>query len=327
MKPFLKTSLQLILWLLSLQVLKVVIERAEFQHAILYSIGLTCLQVILFLWFIFSPVYKRIVGRLPGTRRTQLIAGSLLFFLALSLLELLSVYLLKHSSAIPALFQKSFANYYQEFDRSIITFEPEKAQYDQGLFYMLKPDTTLTFDNREFKTTLRTNAKGLRDDDASLVKPEIICLGDSYTFGWGVSDHLPFPDLLEKRTGCTVLNAGVSSFGTAREMMLLSQLDTSNLQYLVIQYCDNDEQENTAFVKNNYKLDISSKAKYDYTSSMLTDKIKYFPGKVFLLTASDLFTQPFQLVKKVAKHKLRKKEAEARTFLEVLRHANINFKK
>lgn len=70
---------------------------------------------------------------------------------------------------------------------------------------MLKPDTTLTFQNREFKNIIHTNSKGLRDDDSSLVKPEIICLGDSYTFGWGVDNGISFPDKLEKLTAYKVL--------------------------------------------------------------------------------------------------------------------------
>jgi lysophospholipase L1-like esterase len=225
------------------------------------------------------------------------------------------------------LLQKPFADYYQEYDRSIITFDKKKAHYDSRLFYMLKPDTTLAFDNVEFKTTVHTNAKGLRDDNASLVKPQIICLGDSYTFGWGVDDKVSFPDQLEKQSGYKVLNAGVSSFGTARELALLNQLDTSNLKYLIIQYCDNDAPENNAFVKNNYRLEISPESTYNLNVSQLDDLQKYFPGKVFLLTAGDFFTQPYQFTKTVIKSKLRKKGVEARTFLEILRHSNINFNK
>jgi len=41
--------------------------------------------------------------------------------------------------------------------------------------------------------------------------------------------------VLEKNTNRKVLNAGISSFATVREMILLNRLDTSNLKYLIIQ--------------------------------------------------------------------------------------------
>lgn len=38
---------------------------------------------------------------------------------------------------------------------------------------------------------------GLRDSNAALNQPEIICIGDSHTMGWGVEQEETFPKLLD----------------------------------------------------------------------------------------------------------------------------------
>jgi hypothetical protein len=242
-------------------------------------------------------------------------------------LEIVSVNLLNQPSKIPSVFRKSFANYYQGYNRSIITFDTTKARYDSAYFYIHKPDTTVTFQNIEFTTTVRTNSRGLRDDNSSLTKPDIICVGDSYTFGWGVDEGESFPDILEKLSGYKVLNTGVSSFGTAREMKLFSSLDTTNLKYLIIQYCDNDEPENKQDLSNNFNLKISPKSVYDAAVNEQILKEKYIPGKVFLLTSVQFLTQPYYYFTSFVKSKIQKQDHEARPFLEILRHSNIDFDK
>jgi len=48
-------------------------------------------------------------------------------------------------------------------------------------------------------------------------------------------------------TGLRTLNAGISSYATAREIALLDRLDTSRLKCHVIQYAHNDLEENASF--------------------------------------------------------------------------------
>lgn len=119
----------------------------------------------------------------------------------------------------------------------------ECAQYDPEITYTLRPGEC-RFQNAEFDTTVRANSMGLRDDEASLLAPELIAAGDSFTMGWGVQGEETYPSLVEKASGLNVLNAGVSSYGTVREMLLLRRLDLTNLRYLVIQYMENDAKEN-----------------------------------------------------------------------------------
>jgi hypothetical protein len=87
----------------------------------------------------------------------------------------------------------------------------------------------------------------LRDDEESLFSPEIVVVGDSQAMGWGVSQDLTFSSLLENALGKPILNAAISSYGTARELKILERIDLSNLKFLIIQYSDNDYRENRTY--------------------------------------------------------------------------------
>lgn len=130
---------------------------------------------------------------------------------------------------------------------SVVQFEPDCAKYDAELGYTLRPGTCV-FESPIFSTEIAVNSAGLRDDEASLDAPRIIVLGDSQAMGWGVEDGHTFADYIELETGERTLNAGVSSYGTARELLMLSRLDTSNLETVIVQYSDNDAWENRAFL-------------------------------------------------------------------------------
>jgi hypothetical protein len=77
------------------------------------------------------------------------------------------------------------------------------------------------------KNVVTLNSQGLRDKEIPYDKPpgekRILLLGDSVTFGWGVSDGEPFADqmepLLKSTTGRNweVINAGVNGYNTQQE--------------------------------------------------------------------------------------------------------------
>lgn len=60
-----------------------------------------------------------------------------------------------------------------------------------GYFLVSKPNQTLVFDTNEFHSEATISAQGIRSPFVSLSKPKstyrILALGDSFTFGWGVS--------------------------------------------------------------------------------------------------------------------------------------------
>ena len=182
------------------------------------------------------------------------------------------------AGAMPRSVRVLFQQVYRHFNRSIIQFEPACAQYDPDLTYLLKPGRC-SFDNLEFSTELRVNTAGLRDGEAALDAPDVIVLGDSYAMGWGVQQEETLARVLARASGLKVLNAGVSSFGTVREMKLLDRLDTSRLKVLIVQYNDTDLAENVAFREHGGTIPILNAGQYQATVDWYRARQGYWPGK------------------------------------------------
>jgi len=100
---------------------------------------------------------------------------------------------------------------------------------DPFLIYAPKPNARATYRTDEFVEEVRTNSLGLRDDepaDPSTLASRILVLGDSMTFGHGVSAEEAYPNVLERlyaeRGGgrVEVINAGVKGYGTDQEIVL-----------------------------------------------------------------------------------------------------------
>ncbi len=178
----------------------------------------------------------------------------------------------------PAPFRRLVQQVYRHFNRSLIQFDPRCARYDPGITYTLKPGTC-TFENLEFKNVFRINRMGVRDEEASLRAPDVIVLGDSHAMGWGVDQEDAIPQRIARITGLRVLNAAVSSYGTAREMMMLDRLDTSRLRVLIVQYSDNDVMENRAFHNGGDHLSIMTDAQYQDIVHHYASQHSYYPGK------------------------------------------------
>ncbi len=105
--------------------------------------------------------------------------------------------------------------------------------YDETLGWRNIPNWSATTYDR----TLTINSRGLRDRERDLAKPEgmfrILVLGDSFTWGYGVSDEEIFTGRLEaglRSNGrdVEVLNAGVSGWGTDQELLYL---ESEGLRY------------------------------------------------------------------------------------------------
>lgn len=202
-------------------------------------------------------------------------------------------------------------------DRNVIQYINGFARYDSSLFYTLQPGR-FRFCNREFDIAFDVNEAGLRDDAASLDNPEIIVLGDSYAMGWGVEQDSTFAQRLEKKLNKKVLNAGVSSYGTAREIKLLNYLDTDNLKYLIIQHSPNDVWENEMYVKNN-GLKISEQNLYVASCEKHDKGRRYFILKHLFIFKSIIRRVP-RLIQnfEVRTGKPEHTNDQATTFLKIL---------
>lgn len=106
------------------------------------------------------------------------------------------------------------------------------------------------FSNREFRTTIKINSKGLRDKEYSYAKPadrkRCLALGDSFVFGWGVEAEQAVPKLMEaKLPGVDVINAGCSGWNTEQELLFLEE---EGVRYdpdvVLLFFCENDPYEN-----------------------------------------------------------------------------------
>jgi lysophospholipase L1-like esterase len=154
------------------------------------------------------------------------------------------------------------------------------TEWDEQLTYRLEPGLNRPLQGREFDVQLIANSLGLRDDEPSLQGPEIIGLGDSFTMGYGVEQEQSFIELLGKDLEQRTLNAGISSYGTARECLLFNErLDKSALKLLVIQHCENDLLENQAFVAGDGTLPNSPREFYAKQVQDLLAKQTYRPGE------------------------------------------------
>jgi len=111
--------------------------------------------------------------------------------------------------------------------------------YDETLGWRNIPNWSATTYDR----TLTINSRGLRDREYPLAKPEgvfrILVLGDSFTWGYGVSDEEVFTERLEKALATAgrsveVLNAGVSGWGTDQELLYLEREGLQSSPDLVV---------------------------------------------------------------------------------------------
>lgn len=138
--------------------------------------------------------------------------------------------------------------YHRGRDWLVVQADPRCVRWDAELGYMLRPPGC-TIADREFTVDYAVNSQGLRDDEESLRDPAIVVVGDSYAMGWGVAREESFPERIERARGVRVLNAGISSYDTARELALLERLDTGSVRAVVIQYCSNDDSGNQLYVE------------------------------------------------------------------------------
>ena len=189
----------------------------------------------------------------------------------------------------------SFLGYIYLFHcRDYIVYDESRGQYDKDLFYTLKSGE-FQYDNMEFSTQYKVNSAGFRDDESSLDFPQIIFLGDSYTMGWGVEQDESFAAILENKLNKKSLNAGIASYGTAREYLAFEKIKQDSCQLVVLQFCPNDKTENNSFVKSNFELNISPEEKFK--KEIIWNKLYqvYFPIK-YVHSAIHFFVQKLMFI-------------------------------
>ena len=88
-------------------------------------------------------------------------------------------------------------------------------------FTAMTADSFHIMDTKEFSTSFRISSQGLRNRNVVMPKPKgtyrILAVGDSFTYGWGVSEEEKWTTLLEKKyqeTGqkVEIINAGIPGY-------------------------------------------------------------------------------------------------------------------
>ncbi|KQC11606.1 MAG: hypothetical protein APR62_09520 [Smithella sp. SDB] len=231
----------------------------------------------------------------PTKKAIKVILFNMAFIIfLLAFYELFIFFLVHHPSILkkcPMIIRNSIGHLYNSGIRHNIQFSPNCAQFDKNLGYILKPGHCI-HSGIEFSNSYFINSVGVRDDELSLDHPQIIVSGDSFAMGWGVNQEETFAQLLEQKTGMRVLNASVSSYGTAREMIMLKRIPTDKLKYLIIQYCGNDYGENKSFFLDHNVLHTMSKEKYHYYVAEDQRK-KYVFGKYVLMEIENRIKETF----------------------------------
>lgn len=241
----------------------------------------------------------------------------LVIFSLFCILELGLNYYLNNPSSAPSWLKQSLISYYSNCDRKIIQYLPECAHYSDELYYELNPGE-FRFSNREFDNQYSINTAGFRDDEFSLEHPKIVVLGDSYSMGWGVDQNESFPQIIERKLGLKTLNTGVSSYGTAREVHSLKKVNMDSLQYVILQYCPNDFNENKQFFITNDSLVISSEDSWNKNSSHHSSTTDYYLFKhTYHILSSFRKSTPLQV--KRASSKANISISEEHAFLNVLK--------
>lgn len=123
-------------------------------------------------------------------------------------------------------------------------------QSDAYLGWSGKPNLRLRFRRAEFDALVQHDAEGWRQPEPprpAAPTSRILVLGDSFTWGWGVSQGQVFTDLLQAALPATVAmyNRGVPGFGTAQEYLLLQrELATRTYDAVVLLFYINDLSDN-----------------------------------------------------------------------------------
>ncbi len=191
-------------------------------------------------------------GRLSGPRRLTRYFGSLLliFFMysALCAVVLLASQILLQRGVVLSLPWIGTVQEYLYFmgSRNIWQAQTDCVAFDQDLLYKPK-DGACRFRNAEFDTVLTFSPEG-RSTGPKPAGTGIAVLGDSHAMGWGVGDEETFAAVLQKESNRPVYNMAVASYGTARELMRLEKSGIMDkVDTVIIQYCENDLEENTQF--------------------------------------------------------------------------------
>jgi hypothetical protein len=135
------------------------------------------------------------------------------------------------------------------YDAAVVNIYFDCVEFSDADYVYRMKSGRCTLDNLEYRTVLNHDPDGFRNPPA---RPgagfDVVVLGDSHAHGFGVGDTETFAHLLGSVHGLRTYNLGVGSYATQRELSVLRAF-TKNEKAIVLQYCDNDYNENLAALR------------------------------------------------------------------------------
>jgi lysophospholipase L1-like esterase len=130
----------------------------------------------------------------------------------------------------------------------------------------------------------QNNDIGMRDTrkvaDYQNYSYKILCLGDSFTYGWGVNDNETFAQILEKKINndsIAVLNGGVSGTGTDFALKFFQtrgkELDPNTIIYFYFDNDINDNKANAYFHIENDSIIVNEQNSYASINALKKNKL------------------------------------------------------
>lgn len=131
------------------------------------------------------------------------------------------------------------------------TTNPRYVVHDPLLGWRYRPLARARHVTADFDVEVAIGALGFREPRSMPARaPQILLLGDSLAFGWGVEAGETAASRLEEELGVSVWNLGVSGYGTDQQLLLLRErafaagLDAPLAPRLVLSlHCPNDVEE------------------------------------------------------------------------------------
>lgn len=296
-----------------LKIVTVILDKLSPSSSVFHRQLLFSMQVVVIAWFILSLLLYAFKAGSSWVARFL----PILIILVVLIVDIFFTYWMEHPAKVPKGLKTQFKNYYASYERNMIEYEPCSV-YDTAYGYRLIPGLAFAFGNNEYKNNYRVNSESLRDDEAALSGADVVCAGNSYTFGVGVEQGQDFPALLGAKTGLNVLNAGCPSFGTVRELKRVVGTDTSIMRYLIVQYSKYDVYENAAYVNSHDSLKIQSEADYKNALKRYRWAREYFPGKYAITISYDYLKSVINRFRKKRYYLSEDAGVSAKYFLQVI---------
>jgi hypothetical protein len=264
-----------------LQGLKWLLDSYSPESLVFHREFLWSLQVLVIAWFLVTAALS--IFRKENSWTARFVPVFLLMITIVT--DMWFSHLITHPEKISASMLPVFREHYEQTEAKDLRYEPCTV-YDSVMGCRIMRALGFTFGNIEYNNEYRVNSESLRDTEDDLFGPAIICSGNTFTLGCGVDANQTFAERFGIDAEKTAVNGGVINLGTANQLRYLNSIDTSVLEYLVVQYSFDDGESNSAFLQGSDT--VYSEASFELKRKQYHWAREYFPGKHAVMILSDV---------------------------------------